>query len=88
MKIDIMTMTSMTSSIIDHISCAISQFVQSLAQSTENSLPYLEFQVLMLEAGQELNQHRDYHNHPDFPNHTLNLGKFSGRQLKMLREGE
>ena len=63
------------------------QLVHSLAQSTESSLPHLRFQVLMLEAGQELNQHRDYHNYPDFPNHTLNFGEFSGGRLEMLREG-
>ena len=49
------------------------QLVHSLAQSPESSLPHLGFQVLMLEAGSELNQHRDYRNHPDFLNHTLNF---------------
>ena len=41
----------------------------------------------MLEADPELNQHRDYHNHPDLPSHTLNFGKFSGGRLEMLHEG-
>ena len=41
------------------------QLVHSLAQSTESSLLYIGFQVLMREEGQDLNQHRDYHNHPD-----------------------
>ena len=34
-------------------------------------LPYLGFQILRLGPGQNLNQHRDYHNHPDDPNHTM-----------------
>ena len=44
-------------------------------------------QILKLEAGQELNQHRDYHNHPDYPNHTMKFGKYSGGSLQMLRYG-
>ena len=43
------------------------------------ALPYLGIQILKLEAGQELNQHRDYHNHPDYPNHTMKFGKLFGR---------
>ena len=42
---------------------------------------------LKLEAGQELSQHRDYHNHPDYPNHTMKFGKYSGGSLQMLRYG-
>ena len=38
-----------------------------------------------MEKGQNLNQHGDYHNHPDYPNHTLNFGKFMGSNLQMLR---
>ena len=36
-------------------------------------LPYLGFQILRLGVGQSLDQHRDYHNHPDYPNHTMKL---------------
>ena len=52
------------------------------------ALPYLGIQILKLEAGQELNQHRDYHNHPDYPNHTMKFGKYSGGSLQMLRSGK
>ena len=46
-----------------------------MAQSVvDNALPYLGFQILKLEKGQVLNQHRDYHNHPDYPNHTMKFG--------------
>ena len=50
------------------------------------ALPYLGFQVLKLEKGQSLNQHRDYHNHPDHPNHTMKFGTYQGGSLQMLRE--
>ena len=50
-------------------------------------LPYLGFQVLKLGVGQNLNQHRDYHNHPDYPNHTMKFGKYRGGSLQMLRDG-
>ena len=43
------------------------RLVHSLAASAENVLPYLGLQVLMLEAGQELNKHQDYHSHLDLP---------------------
>ena len=50
--------------------------VHQLAQNvTGPALPYLGFQILKLEVGQNLNQHRDYHNHPDYPNHTMKFGK-------------
>ena len=50
------------------------------------ALPYLGFQILKLERGQVLNQHRGYHNHPDYPNHTMKFGKYTGGSLHMLRE--
>ena len=50
-------------------------------------LPYLDFQILKLGVGQTLNQHRDYHNHPDFPNRTMKLGKYRGGSLRMLCDG-
>ena len=43
------------------------EVVHQLAQSAEGAaLPYLGFQILKLEQGQVLNQHRDYHNHADY----------------------
>ena len=62
--------------------------VHEMAQNAAGAaLPYLGIQILKLEAGQELNQHRDYHNHPDYPNHTMKFGKYSGGSLQMLRDG-
>ena len=62
--------------------------VHELAQNAAGAaLPYLGIQILKLEAGQELNQHRDYHNHPDYPNHTMKFGTYSGGSLQMLRYG-
>ena len=69
------------------VCCSFVLFVVLVLQSTESSLLYVGFQVLMLEEGQDLNQHVVCHNHPDFPNHTLNFGKFSGGRLEMLRGG-
>ena len=63
--------------------------VHEMAQNAAGAaLPYLGIQILKLEAGQELNQHRDYHNHPDYPNHTMKFGKYSGGSLQMLRSGK
>ena len=63
--------------------------VHQLAQNAAGSaLPYLGFQILRLGAGQQLNQHRDYHNHPDYPNHTMKFGKYVGGSLQMLRQGQ
>ena len=62
--------------------------VHEMAQNAAGAaLPYLGIQILKLEAGQELNQHRDYHNHPDYPNHTMKFGSYSGGSLQMLRYG-
>ena len=63
--------------------------VHELAQNAAGSmLPYLGFQILRLGAGQNLNQHGDYHNHPDFPNHTMKFGKYMVGSLQMLRDGQ
>ena len=60
--------------------------VHEMAQNAAGAaLPYKGVQILKLEAGQELNQHRDYHNHPDYPNHTMKFGNYSGGSLQMLR---
>ena len=62
--------------------------VHELAQNAAGAaLPYLGIQILKLEEGQELNHHRDYHNRPDYPNHTMKFGKYSGGSLQMLRNG-
>ena len=63
--------------------------VHELAQNAVGPmLPYLGFQILRLGVGQSLNQHRDYHNHPDYPNHTMKFGKYMGGSLQMLRNGQ
>ena len=57
-----------------------------LAQAANGTaLPYLGFQILKLERGQTLNQHRDYHNHPDYPNRTMRFGQYTGGSLQTLR---
>ena len=62
--------------------------VHQLAQNAAGSaLPYLGIQILKLGAGQQLNQHRDCHNHPDYPNHTMKFGSYKGGSLQMLRYG-
>ena len=62
--------------------------VHQLAQNAAGSaLPYLGIQILKLGEGQQLNQQRDYHNHPDYPNHTMKFGKYAGGSLQMLRYG-
>ena len=63
--------------------------VHELAQNTAGpALPYLGIQILRLGVGQSLNRRRDYHNHPDYPNHTMKFGKYSGGSLQMLRNGQ
>ena len=42
--------------------------------------------MLSLEEGQDLNQHRDYHNQPDCPDHTLNFGRFRGGHLELFSD--
>ena len=63
----------------------VHQLVQNAAGSV---LPYLGFQILRLGPGQNLNQHRDYHNHAEYPNHTMKFGRYTGGSLQMLRNGE
>ena len=73
----------------DHRFQSLMTLVHELAQNAVGPmLPYLGFQILKLGAGQNLNQHRDYHNHPDYPNHTMKFGKYRGGSLQMLRNGE
>ena len=44
--------------------------------------------VTQLVAGQGLNRHRDYRNHEEYLNYTINFGKYEGGHLEMLRNGE
>ena len=63
--------------------------VHQLAENAVGpALPYLGFRILKLGAGRNLNQRRDYHNHPDYPNHTMKFGKYRGGSLQMLRNGK
>ena len=63
--------------------------VHQLAQNAAGSvLPCLGFQILRLGPGQNLNQHRDYHNHAEYPNHTMKFGKYTGGSLQMFRHGQ
>ena len=72
----------------DHKFFSLISLVHELAQNAVGPmLPYLGFQSLKLGVGQNLNQHRDYHNHPDYPNHTMKFGKYRGGSLQMMRNG-
>ena len=74
---------------LDHSFRPLMTLVHELAQNAvAPMLPYLGFHILRLGVGQSLNQHRDYHNHPDYPNHTMKFGKYMGGSLQMLRDGQ
>ena len=74
---------------LDHDYYPLITLVHELAQNAAGAeLPYLGFQILRLGPGQNLNQHRDYHNHADYPNHTMKFGKYTGGSLQMLRDGQ
>ena len=74
---------------LDHSFRPLMTLVHELAQNAvAPMLPYLGFQILRLGVGQSLNQHRDYHKHPDYPNHTMKFGKYMGGSLQMLRDGQ
>ena len=73
----------------DHKYDNLLTLVHELAQNAVGPmLPYLGFQILKLGEGQSLNGHRDYHNHPDYPNHTMKFGKYKGGFLQMMRDGQ
>ena len=73
----------------DHKFHPLMTLVHELAQNAvAPMLPYLGFQILRLGEGQSLNQHGDYHNHPDYPNHTMKFGKYMGGSLQMMRDGQ
>ena len=48
---------------------------QPASNAAGSVLPYLGFQILRLGPGQNLNQHRDYHNHAEYPNSLYTPGK-------------
>ena len=74
---------------LDYDYYPLSTLVHQLAQNAAGSvLPYLGFQILRFGPGQNLNQHRDYHNHADYPTHTMKFGKYTGGSLQMLRDGQ
>ena len=71
----------------DHKFGILMTLVHQLAQNAVGPmLPYLGFQILKLGVG-------DYHNHPDYANHTVKFGryrggKYRGGSLQMLRNGK
>ena len=62
--------------------------VHALAACCSKELPYLGVYVTQLTEGQGLNTHRDYRNHEEYLNYTINFGKYEGGHLEMLRNGE
>ena len=62
--------------------------VHALASCCSKELPYLGVYVTQLVAGQGLNRHKDYRNHEEYLNYTINFGKYEGGHLEMLRNGE
>ena len=62
--------------------------VHALAACCSRELPYLGMYVTQLSAGQGLNRHKDYRNHDEYYNYTINFGQYEGGHLEMLRNGE
>ena len=62
--------------------------VHALAASCSKELPYLGIYVTQLSAGQGLNRHKDYRNHEEYLNYTINFGQYEGGHLEMLRNDE
>ena len=62
--------------------------VHALAACCSKELPYLGVYVTQLSAGQGLNRHKDYRNHEQYLNYTINFGQFEGGHLEMLRNDE
>ena len=62
--------------------------VHALAGCCSKELPYVGVNVTQLTKGQGLNRHRDYRNHEEYLNYTINFGKYEGGHLEMLRNGE
>ena len=62
--------------------------VHALAACCSKELPYLGVYVTQLSAGQGLNRHKDYRNHEQYLNYTINFGQYEGGHLEMLRNEE
>ena len=62
--------------------------VHALAASCSKELPYLGMYMTQLSEGQGLNRHKDYRNHEQYLNYTINFGEYEGGHLEMLREDE
>ena len=62
--------------------------VHALAASCSKELPYLGIDVAQLSEGQGLNRHKDYCNHEEYLNYTINFGQYEGGHLEMLRNDE
>ena len=62
--------------------------VHALAACCSKELPYLGVYVTQLSAGQGLNRHKDYRNHEQYLNYTINFGQYEGGHLEMLRNDE
>ena len=59
------------------------EVVHQLAQSAEGAaLPHLGLQILKLEQGQVLNQHRDYRKYEDYPNRTMKFGSYEANSTR------
>ena len=44
--------------------------------------------MTQLSEGQGLNKHKDYRNHEEYLNYTINFGQYEGGHLEMLRHDE
>ena len=62
--------------------------VHALAACCSKELPYLGVYVTQLSEGQGLNRHKDYRNHEEYLNYTINFGQYEGGHLEMLRNDE
>ena len=62
--------------------------VHALAACCSKELPYLGVCVTQLSAGQGLNKHKDYRNHEEYLNYTINFGQYEGGHLEVLRQDE
>ena len=62
--------------------------MHALAAGCSKELPYLGIYVTQLSEGQGLNKHRDYRNHEEYLNYTINFGQYEGGHLEMLRNDE
>ena len=66
----------------------ILQRVHALARCCQKAIPYMGIYLTKLEAGQGLNQHRDFRNHEKYLNYTINFGHYTGGHLEVLRDDD